>query len=111
LYDEDGEDYKDEVTHRFVLSCQKSDLRYIQLLSAISKGLGASISYFKRLSSKWVRYIFCNLTKKIIFHMYDDRGCDVIASDKEDIRFLYQKCNGWILDYDREKIESLFKEY
>ncbi|MED3931645.1 DUF3885 domain-containing protein [Priestia megaterium] len=39
----------------------------------------------------------------------DDRGCDVLASSKESIRFLYEEYNNWILDYDREEIDLLFR--
>lgn len=52
---------------------------------------------------------FINLNKKIIFHMYDDRGLDIIATDKETLAPLYKKYNDWILNYDRNKIDTLFK--
>ncbi|MEH6930498.1 DUF3885 domain-containing protein, partial [Priestia megaterium] len=51
---------------------------------------------------------FINLSKKMIFHLYDDRGCDILASNKESIRFLYEEYNNWILDYNREEIDLLF---
>lgn len=51
---------------------------------------------------------FINIDKKLIFNMYDDRGFDIIATDKETIRPIYEKYNNWILDYDREKIDKLF---
>ena len=57
-------------------------------------------------SSKEVYFV--NLSKKMIFSMYDDRGFDIIASDKESLRSLYEKYNDWILDYDREKIDNVF---
>lgn len=57
-------------------------------------------------SSKEVYFI--NLSKKIIFNMYDDRGLDIIASDKEILKSLYEKYNDWVLDYDREKIDKVF---
>jgi len=41
--------------------------------------------------------------------LYDDQGCDVLASNKESIEFLYEEYNHWILDYDREEIDLLFK--
>ncbi|MCM3639930.1 DUF3885 domain-containing protein [Priestia aryabhattai] len=44
----------------------------------------------------------------MIFHLYDDRGCDILASNKESIRFLYEEYNNWILDYNREEIDLLF---
>lgn len=47
-------------------------------------------------------------TYAILFHLYDDRGADLLAADKEIIRPLYEEYNSWILDYDREKITALF---
>jgi hypothetical protein len=52
---------------------------------------------------------FININKKLIFHMYDDRGLDIIATDKETLRPIYEKHNEWILDYDREKIDDIFR--
>nr|WP_246187573.1 DUF3885 domain-containing protein [Ornithinibacillus caprae] len=46
----------------------------------------------------------------MIYHLYDDRGCDVIASNKEDLYSLYKECNKWILDYDRVEIDKVFKK-
>ncbi|MBY0029243.1 DUF3885 domain-containing protein [Priestia aryabhattai] len=43
-----------------------------------------------------------------MYFLYDDRGCDVLASNKESIRFFYEEYNNWILDYDREEIDLLF---
>ncbi|MNL16190.1 hypothetical protein D3C87_1372190 [compost metagenome] len=53
---------------------------------------------------------FINIDTKLIFHMYDDRGLELIAADKESLRPIYQKYNEWILNYDREKIETLFAQ-
>ena len=53
---------------------------------------------------------FVNIDKKLIFHMYDDRGLDIIAADKETIRPIYTKYTDWILDYDREQIDKQFRE-
>lgn len=59
------------------------------------------------LTSKEVYFI--NIEKKLIFHMYDDRGLDLISADKELLRPIYKQCNDWILDYDRERISKQFK--
>jgi hypothetical protein len=97
LYDAD-EWYEDYVTHRFILPCLKSEIKYVQVLEAIS--------------SEEVRYqpsvYFINLSKRIIFHHYGD-GCDVISKNQDDIRYLFNNFNHWILDYDRKKIEKLFE--
>lgn len=51
---------------------------------------------------------FINSKDSIMFHLYDDRGLDVVAKDVSSIKSLYRDYNDWILDYDREKIDSLF---
>ena len=52
---------------------------------------------------------FVNIDKRQIFHMYDDRGLDIVAADKEILRPIYEKHNKWILDYDREQIDKQFE--
>lgn len=51
---------------------------------------------------------FLNSETNVLFHLYDDRGADVVAADKEILRSLYYACNKWILEHDREKIDALF---
>lgn len=53
---------------------------------------------------------FINLDKGLIFHMYDDRGLDIIATDKETLRPIYLTHNNWVLDYDRKQIDNVFGE-
>lgn len=106
------EDEEDEemVTHRFVLSCKKSDIRYKQLLTAISyEDYPHPSQILKGVYRPGIDIYFVNVTKKMIYHLYDDRGCDIIASNKEDLHSLYEERNDWILDYDREQIDKLFK--
>jgi len=42
-------------------------------------------------------------------HLYDDRGVDVISTHPNNLKALYKKYNEWILDYDREMIDAIFK--
>lgn len=109
--EEDGDD-EDMVTHRFVLPCNKSDIRYHQLLTAISyEDFPHPARILKRnYNNSSYDIYFVNVTQQMIYHLYDDRGCDVIASDKEDLRQLYVDFNDWILDYDREEINLLFRD-
>lgn len=89
-------------THRFTLRCKPSDFDYIALLKAICNhdmGLKPQISH---------RVYFININKQTIYHVYDDRGCDVIATSPETIRDLYHRYQDWILDYDRAKIDQVF---
>jgi hypothetical protein len=51
---------------------------------------------------------FADTHNSILFHLYDDRGADLVATDKEFLRPIYEKFNSWILDYDREKIDAIF---
>ncbi|MCU5000362.1 DUF3885 domain-containing protein [Bacillus tropicus] len=101
VFPEDDEDglYK---THRFTLKCKVSDLKYIPMLKAIcNQDMGIKPSIFHRV-------YFINVNKNTIFHIYDDRGCDVLATSPNTIRDMYHTYNGWILDYDRNKIDKVF---
>ncbi|TDK61748.1 DUF3885 domain-containing protein [Bacillus salipaludis] len=101
IFSEDDEDgaYK---THRFTLKCKTSDFKYIPLLKAIcNQDMGIKPSMFHRV-------YFININKKTIFHVYDDRGCDLLATSPETIKDVYHKYNDWILDYDRHEIDKVF---
>jgi hypothetical protein len=52
---------------------------------------------------------FLNLDRALIFHMYDDRGLDLIAGDRHTLRPLYEQFNTWLLDYDRPRMDLMFK--
>lgn len=54
------------------------------------------------------KVLFVNLNKKIMFYMYDDRGLDIIAPNKEIIKYLYVKHKNLILEYNRKEIDNLF---
>lgn len=106
-----SEDEEDQmVTHRFVLQCKKDIIRYAKLIKAICyEEYAHSSTILKNNQESGYEIYFINLSKKVIFHLYDDRGCDILAADKEGIRYLYEECNDWILDYDRKRIDLLFK--
>ena len=58
--------------------------------------------------AEWRDIYFVDLQKRMIVHVYDDRGMDVIAMDKEAIAPFYTKFNDLLLDYDREKMKQQF---
>ena len=60
---------------------------------------------FKFMGS--VEIYFINTAKNLIFHMYDDRGLDIIAADVESLRPIYTKFNTWILDANRRQIDEM----
>lgn len=51
---------------------------------------------------------FVNSVDFVLFHLYDDRGADLIASNKEPLRPIFEKFNDWILDYDKEQVKRTF---
>jgi hypothetical protein len=102
IFPEDDEEGKYK-THRFTLECKVSEMKYIPLLKAIcNQDLGIQPSIFHRI-------YFLNINRKTIFHVYDDRGCDVLATSPESIRDIYNTYNEWILDYDKDEIDKVFR--
>ncbi|MEN2766096.1 DUF3885 domain-containing protein [Ornithinibacillus xuwenensis] len=90
---------------QYSIKVNKSDIRLDYLTEAISNKDFArkpKINDNHNLS-------FVNETKGILFHMYDDRGCDVFSSNKDILLPLYQKYRKWILDYNRVEIDNSFK--
>lgn len=87
----------------YVLYCSLSELDYKGALKAIS---------FADFTSKGDyisdRVYFIHPTKNIVMHMYDDRGMDIVAPDKETLIDMYMRYNAWILDYDRQRIDKIF---
>lgn len=86
---------------RFYLRCTKGDIRFGKLLSVICAKDFSNPGYDFDI-------YFLNASRKMVFHLYDDRGCDVIAARKEDLEPLYRRLNEWILDVDRDRIDRLF---
>ncbi|KKI92911.1 hypothetical protein WQ54_06955 [Bacillus sp. SA1-12] len=102
VFPEENEEGKYK-THRFILKCITSDMKYIPLLKAIcNQDLGIQPSIIHRV-------YFLNIKRETIFHVYDDRGCDLLATTPDSIREIYNKYNDWILDYDRDQINKVFK--
>ena len=40
--------------------------------------------------------------------MYDDRGLDMIATDRALLAPLYRRFDHWLLDYDRARMRETF---
>jgi hypothetical protein len=66
------------------------------------KGLG-----FRELSSA---IFFFDTTRHLLFHPYDDRGLDIVGKSPEDIRYLYEDCRNWLLEYDMERMRNTFEQ-
>lgn len=88
--------------YRYWTKCRVEDLRYNQLIKAIcNHEVGIKPKIYHRV-------YFINISKKTIFHIYDDRGCDVISASREELVDTYREYNDWILDYDRDRINKVF---
>lgn len=87
-------DRKDLYINKLITACLYSDFY----------GLNPLVPKIK------VPLFFYTSTKKILLHIYDDRGCDIWSPDKETAAFYYRKYQKHILDYDRKEIDSWFKE-
>ena len=102
--------YHSGITNVGIIKTTTDKINYTDILTAIGntdfQSRQPRLDKKNFFNSKEVYFI--NLDKKIIFNMYDDRGLDVITTDKETIRPIYGKYNHWILDYDRKKIDKLF---
>ena len=53
-------------------------------------------------------YFVCT-NDNVLFHLYDDRGADLVSDKKEKIQHVYFGLDNLILGYDREKIDDIFK--
>ena len=52
---------------------------------------------------------FLNTKAEILYHLYDDRGLDVVATDKMTLQPIYQNYHSWLLDYDREAMKKVLE--
>ncbi|MFB6738213.1 DUF3885 domain-containing protein, partial [Bacillus toyonensis] len=98
-------------TSQFSLKCLAEDIKYELLIQAVNHEDFPDL-YPRFGRKKEVSYpdvFLINATKDIVMFIYDDRGCGVIAKNKEIIRGLYEKYKEWIPVYERESIDSLFK--
>ncbi|EJR63003.1 hypothetical protein IK3_02942 [Bacillus toyonensis] len=98
-------------TSQFSLKCLAEDIKYELLIQAVNHEDFPDL-YPRFGRKKEVSYpdvFLINATKDIVMFIYDDRGCEVIAKNKEIIRGLYETYKEWIPVYERESIDSLFK--
>jgi hypothetical protein len=100
-YDENDIEF---LTNEFIVKTTFQDIRTSYLITALGN------KDFRRKPRVRGNIYLLNVTKQILFHMYDDRGCDVYANNKEALLPLYHRNRKWILDYNRIYIDGLFGE-
>ena len=77
----------------------------------ISKILTAIINTdFRRYPTLNGECYIINDTTGLVFHLYDDRGLDVVSENKESLHKLYQTHSKLILEYDRNRISNMFSQ-
>lgn len=92
---------------QFSLQCKVSDINLEGLLKAsLNEDFPPMKPRFGCDSVYYPDVFFVNTTKDIIFFVYDDRGCEVIALTAEKLRPLYEKHYDWVDEVDRERIEK-----
>ena len=106
----DDKEANEYFTSQFHLKFRKSDIKYPSLIKATcNEDFPLKPKFGGENGSYYPDVFFINTSKNIIFFIYDDRGCEVIANNKETIRPLFKQYNDWLDEYNREEIEQLFK--
>jgi hypothetical protein len=104
--DDDRFEKKAYCLKRFAVKVSKQDINHQAILGACIN------SDFTIRNKRFIPHgdcYFINTSNHSILHLYDDRGMDVISIHPNNLKALYKKYNEWILDYDRERIDAIFK--
>jgi len=97
---------KDDIFNAALLKLKTNRINYKNILTATANtDFPPRQPRFQFFSN--VEIYFINTTKNLIFHMYDDRGLDIISSEAETLKPIYTKFNDWILEANREKIDEI----
>ena len=91
---------------RFGVKVSKQDINYQAILEACIN------TDFTIRNKRFIPHgacYFINTSTHSILHLYDDRGMDIISTHPNNLKGLYTKYNEWILDYDRKKIDEIFR--
>lgn len=101
MYNEEDEEIR---TLRYCLSCKVKDIDHRRLLKAIdNQDMGIKPSFDDEV-------FFINKNNHIVYHLYDDRGLDVVSNKVSTLEKIYLEYNKWILDYDRKIIDKTFEK-
>ncbi len=89
-------------TYTLSLTCTRQEIHYPALIRDIcSHDVTDRPSFIHRT-------FFFNPRRKSLFHIYDDRGCDLIGETPDAIRDLYDDYKHWILKHDKNTIDQTF---
>ncbi|GKU80958.1 DUF3885 domain-containing protein [Niallia sp. NCCP-28] len=96
---DDADEYE---MQQFSLLCKRKDVRVNELLKAASNEDFPLKPKFGGYSIDYPDVFFVNITKDIIFFIYDDRGCEDIAREAKRIRPFYEKYKDWVEEVDKK---------
>ncbi|WP_410715788.1 DUF3885 domain-containing protein [Brevibacillus sp. SIMBA_040] len=101
----DAADELSGISSQSCVWCKRDEIDYKVILTAFG------YQDFPNFNQPFTRedVYFINPRSHIIYHLYDDRGLDVVSNHVFSISGLYRKYNSWILDYDRQRIDNMFK--
>lgn len=103
-YPFDVEDADQFELQQFSLRCQCHELHIGSLIKAATHEDFPLKPRFGGYKVDYPDVFFINMTRDIIFFIYDDRGCEVIARDAHVLRPLYEKYHHWVDEIDREEV-------
>jgi hypothetical protein len=87
---------------RHCLRCRVAEVRCTELLVAIANH---EMGLTPRVAE---RCYFVNTARHTVFHLYDDRGLDIVAARTAPLTEVYRPHGAWILAHDRARIEAVF---
>lgn len=93
-----------------VVNERKLKITYSQIRSIPYQKILEGIAHYEQGREPKIgqRVHFICPEKDIVFLMYDDRGCILYSDSTDKLRSMYVKYNDWIVDYWRERIDSIF---
>ncbi|WP_413374861.1 DUF3885 domain-containing protein [Alkalihalobacillus sp. 1P02AB] len=82
---------------QLMLKCSRVDFNWAQLMKATAHEDFPLHPQFNRKGQAYYPDIFLiNKSQNLIFFIYDDRGCEVVAANQEQIQVLKEKFEVWV---------------
>lgn len=57
----------------------------------------------------WTALFIVDFAQRVALHVYDYRGMDIVAMQRDALNTIYNGFNTWLLDYDRERMVDNFE--
>jgi len=104
LFDEDSE----EINGYFYQYLYEIEAKY-EFLQPMFQSVAGNEIQMSELPP--LLFYLLDLENKVLFHLYDDRGLDIMCVSSGSLRSLFEEFENWILSYDFNEIkQSIFKD-